>query len=120
MALPRYPHALAYGKFIETWHGASMDINLAIYGGAVCTGALAAVTAQWVYNEWLRRLDRSTVVMPSIKDPLAQMAALNDLLAIIRDEDARESGPVRQPPTPYPDLDEWGVMPDYEGDEVVS
>jgi hypothetical protein len=97
-----------------------MDINLAIYGGAVCTGALAAVTAQWVYNEWLWRLDRSTVTTPSIKDPVAQVAALNALLEAIRDEDAREAGPVRQPPMPYPDLDEWGVMPDYEGDEVVS
>jgi hypothetical protein len=88
-----------------------MDVNLAIYGGAVCTGALAA---------WLWRLDRSTVTTPSIKDPVAQVAALNALLAIIRDEDAREAGPVRQPPMPYPDLDEWEVMQDYEGDEVVS
>ena len=97
-----------------------MDINLAIYGGAVCTGALAAVTAQWVYNEWLWRLDRSTVTTPSIKDPLAQMAALNTLLESIREDDARDVGPVRQPPMPYPDLDEWGVMQDYEGEEVVS
>jgi hypothetical protein len=78
------------------------------------------VTAQWVYNEWLWRLDRSTVTTPSIKDPSAQVAALNALLSIIRDEDAREAGPVRQPPMPYPELDEWGVMQDYEGDEVVS
>ena len=51
---------------------------------------------------------------------MAQVAALNALLEAIRDEDARDAGPVRQPPMPYPELDEWGVMQDYEGDEVVS
>jgi hypothetical protein len=96
-----------------------MAIDWAIYGGAVCAGALAAVAVQWGYNEWCWRLDRGTVVLPSIKDPLAQLAALNDLLAAIRADDDREGAGV--------DYEEDDVAllarlqgQDYEGEEGLS
>ena len=80
-----------------------MELNLAIYGGAFCAGALATVTAQWAYGEWLWRLDRGSVVMPDLSDALLQKAAMAALVEMIDQ-----------------DRDRNGTPPDYEGEEVVS
>ena len=87
-----------------------MDINLAIYGGAVAVGALALLTAQWAYGEWLWRLDRGSVVMPSFDEALARKSeALEALMALaaLRATAAQDEG-------------ESGLAPDYEGPEVIS
>jgi hypothetical protein len=101
--------------------GLSMEINLAIYGGAFCAGALATVTIQWAYGEWLWRLDRRSVVMPDLDEALARKAAVETLLEMI-DWPRMESDPGEEmPPPPVPnsgrsDVDQWGMeVPSYEG-----
>ena len=80
-----------------------MEINLVIYGGAVAIGALAAVTVQWVYNEWLWRLSQDTEG-PELSDALLQkatMAALLEMIDLKRDRSE-------------------GLAPDYEEPDVIS
>jgi hypothetical protein len=102
--------------------GLAMEITWAIYGGAFCAGALAAVTAKWAYGEWLWRLDRGSVVMPDLPDSLLQKAAMAALLEMIE----RDRGDDYVMPTPVPtsglsQFNEWGLeVPSYEGEDVVS
>ena len=87
-----------------------MDINLAIYGSGVAVGALATVTVQWIYNEWIWRIDRGSMVMPSFDEALARKSeALEALMALaaLRATAAQDGG-------------KSGLAPDYDGPEVIS
>lgn len=99
-----------------------MEINLAIYGGAVAIGSLVTVTAQWAYGEWLWRLDRGSVQMPELSDALLKKATMAALLEMIEYRDRGDD----MPPTPVPTVglprfNEYGErVQSYEDPKVIS
>jgi hypothetical protein len=106
---------------VDVLWGVGMEINLAIYGGAVAIGALAAVAVQWAYGEWLWRLDRGAVQMPELSDSLLKQATMAALLEMIEYRDRGGDVPPTPDMGPRSSVNEWGQMvQDFEGEDVVS
>ena len=106
--------------------GLAMEISWAIAGwifaSGVCAGGLVAVVVQWIYNEWLWRIDRCSMQpMPELSDALLKKATMAALLEMIEYRDQGDD--YVMPPTPDlgSGVNQWGEMvEDFEGPEGIS